>query len=299
MKSDLALQLEGVSRSWPSFQLGPIDLTVHQGHIVTLVGNNGAGKSTIFRLILQLLQKENGRIRFYSQGKEIDETEAKQKIGFVGNQYDGLQHLSIDELAAFVAHWYPDWNPNQYQRLKERYRIDGQMKYADCSPGVQKKVEWVLAFSHSPQWLFLDEPSAGVDLFSQKLMMEDMMNFMEHEQNSILLASHNLHEIQQVADYLYLLEQGKIVQAFDKDEIAEQWGMIWIDQPLPPSLSNHPHILDALTPTQIVTNHLAELEKFLQAHQIAILRLKRLSFMDAMEYLLTPVPSKKSERTHS
>ena len=288
MNHELTLQLAGVSRKWNDFQLGPLDLTVQQGNVVAMIGKNGSGKSTIFRLIMRLLQKDEGKIRFFSQGREIEETKAKQKIGYVGNQYDALQHLTIDHLAAFVAYWYPDWNPTQYEQLKQRYEIDGRLKYAECSPGIQKKVEWVLALSHSPQWLLLDEPTAGVDLFSQKLMIEDITEFMENEQNSILLASHNPHEIQQVADYIYVLDQGEIVHAFEKDKIAEQWAIIWIDQPLPEPLANHSLILDVHTPTEIVTPDLNQLEQVLQAHQISIQRHKRLSFMDAMEYLLTP-----------
>lgn len=283
-----ALQLEGVSRKWNAFQLGPIDLTVQQGNVVALIGKNGSGKSTIFRLIMRLLQKDKGKIRFFSQGREMEETKAKQKIGFVGNQYDALQHLTIDHLAAFAAYWYPDWNPTQYEQLKQRYEIDGRLKYAECSPGTQKKVAWVLALSHSPQWLLLDELTTGVDLYSQKLMIEDIMEFMENEQNSILLASHNPHEIQQVADYIYVLNQGKIVHTFDKDQIAEQWAIIWTDQPLPEALAHHALILDIHTPTEMVTHDLDQLEQVLQMHQISIRRHQRLSFMDAMEYLFAP-----------
>lgn len=287
MKLDVAIQLEGLQRKWDSFHLGPINLTVHEGNIVAIVGNNGSGKSSIFRLILQLLKKDEGSIRFFSQGNELQETEAKQKIGYVGNQYLGFRHLTIDELASLVARWYPKWDSAKYQRLKQRYRIDGTMKYENCSTGVQKKVEWILAISHSPQWLLLDEPSSGVDLSSQKQMIEDMMEFMEKDENSILLASHNLHEIHQVADWIYLLDQGKIVHAFEKDQILEQWGIIWLDQPLPPSFSNHPNVLKILTPSQIVTNDLDQLEHTLKSHHITITHLKRLPLMDAIEYLLT------------
>ena len=297
MKNGVAIQLEGVSRTWNSFHLGPIDLTVQQGNVVTIVGNNGSGKSTIFRLILQLLKKDHGSIRFFSQGKELKEMEAKQKIGYVGDQYLGFRHLTVDELASFVSHWYPDWDQAKYQQLKKRYQIDGAMKFENCSTGIQKKVEWILALSHSPQWLLLDEPSAGVDLLAQKKMIEDMMEFMEKDQNCILLASHNPHEVHQVADYIYLLDQGTIVQGFEKDQILEQWGIIWLDQPLPESLIDHPHILDMHTSSQIVTNQLDQLEKEFAAHHITITRFKRLQWIDAIEYLLAQ--KKKSEGNRS
>lgn len=284
--SGTALQVRGLTRRLQSFQLGPFDLDVDQGSIVALVGNNGSGKSTLFRLLTRLLAMDQGSIRFVSEGRVLEDKEAKQRIGYVGRTFGFFHNQSIDTLASFFAYWYPNWNQQKYEQLLERYQIDRKVSFAKCSTGTQKKVEFILALSSSPQWLLLDEPSSGLDLSSQKMLIEDMLAYMEEEQNSILISSHNLDEINRIADFIYLIDKGRVIHSFSKDEIHEKWSNVWIDQPLPAGISSHPAIIEQKS-TQIVTNDLPELEKILNQEGITITHFQRLTLLEAMEHLLS------------
>lgn len=281
----MAIEVRELIRRFRSFQLGPLDMNVDQGSVVALVGNNASGKSTLFRLLTGLLTFDQGSIHFYSQRKQLSEQEAKRKIGYVGRPFGLFQHETIDSLASFFSYWYPNWDQQKYQRLIQRYQIDPQTSLAKCSNGTQKKVELILALSSSPQWLLLDEPSLGLDLSSQKLLYEDLLDFMEEERNSILIASHNPEEISRIADRIYLIHEGKIIDIFSKDEVYEKWSYVWIEQPLPIQLTNHPAVIEHET-NHFVTNDLPEIEKLLHEEGIAVAHLQRFTLREVMETIL-------------
>lgn len=281
-----AINIDGVSKSLRSFRLDSINLQVNTGSVAAVLGNNGAGKSILFKLIMNLLQTEQGTIQLMGQTYKENEIQIKQKTGYIGGQFQVLSHLSIRQLASFICRWYPTWNQAKYQKLLKRYQIDEDVRFAQCSTGVQKKVEFIFVMAYSPDLLILDEPTTGVDLFSQRKMTEDLLHFMEDDGKCILIASHNFDEINRIADDIYVLDNGQITHSFNKDEIGEKWARIWINHELPEELFNHPHIIDLQqSPLQVVTNNLDAMENELKNHEILITHMQKLTLRDVIEYL--------------
>ncbi|MFC0470809.1 ATP-binding cassette domain-containing protein [Halalkalibacter kiskunsagensis] len=279
------IDVVGLMKHYKKFTLGPIDFQVEKGTAVALVGTNGSGKSTVFRLLLNILQSDEGSIQLFGENMVEKETELKQKIGYVGDLYEQFGHFTIKELKSLVSYWYPSWDDERYSYLLKRYNIDDSEKFGKSSKGTKKKAEFIFSLCHDPKLLLLDEPSAGVDIVSQRKMKEDLMSFMEDGERSILLATHIVDEIKQVCDYIAVLEKGKLLYSFDKDEVYEKWARVWVVN-VTDTLLEHPNVLMVgRTPPQIVTNNLPTLENELNSLDIAITHTQRLTLEEVIEHL--------------
>ncbi|MGO4886598.1 hypothetical protein ACJ2A9_02480 [Anaerobacillus sp. MEB173] len=186
----------------------------------------------------------------------------------------------------FKSKQYPSWDDKQYTQLLERYHIDEGQKYGKCSKGTKKKVEFIFALCHEPKLLLLDEPSAGVDIISQRKMKEDLMTYMEDGKRSIVLATHNIDEVKQLCDYITILEEGKIIHSFEKDEFHDKWARLWVSH-VSEVLKNHPNVIKIEeNPLQLVTDDLPVIEKELETEGITINHINRLSLEEVIEHMV-------------
>ncbi|MDQ0253466.1 ABC-2 type transport system ATP-binding protein [Evansella vedderi] len=280
------LNINGLTKNYKKFSLGPLDLQIEKGTAVAIVGANGSGKSTLFRLLMNVLQPEAGSIEWFGQNLLRKETEIKGEVGYVGDMLEPFGHLKIKELAALVSHWFPSWDEKYYSQLIKRYQVDEEVKFGKSSKGTKKKVELVLAMSHRPSVLLLDEPSAGLDISSQRKMKEDLISFMEDGEKSIILATHNVEEVKQICDFITILRDGKEVCTFMKDDIYDNWGRIWVEK-FPQGLKNNPNIIAyEENPPQIVTNNIREMEDLLQTEQVRIINMQRVNLEEVIEYFV-------------
>lgn len=123
-------------------------------------------------------------------------------------------------------------------------------------------------------------------MISQQKMKEDLMHYMEDGQRCIVLATHNIDEVKQLCDYITILDNGKMISSFNKDDIHERWARLWVSD-LPESLKDHPHVIKVEEfPTQIVTDHLTIIEKELEDAGISISYSSRLSLEEVIEQII-------------
>jgi ABC-2 type transport system ATP-binding protein len=287
--TNIVMEVKGLEKKYKKFKFGPVDFKLEKGTAVALLGGNGSGKSTFFRLVMDILQPEAGTVALFGADKTENETDVKRRIGFIGDMLEPFSALKIKEMASLVSYWYPSWDDERYQYLLNRYGIDEKEKYGKCSKGTKKKVEFVLSLTHSPDILLLDEPSANVDIVSQRKFKEDLVEYLEDGEKSIVLATHIMDEVRQICDYIYILDDGQINDCFEKDEIQEKWATFWIEA-LPEQVRNHPHIVRThrLTDStlQVVTNDFASLERDLSAHRISIHHVSRLTLEEIIELII-------------
>ncbi|MFD1851629.1 ATP-binding cassette domain-containing protein [Oceanobacillus bengalensis] len=278
------LKVKGLKKSFKRFQLGPFNFTVEQGIVVGLVGANGSGKSTLFRLLMNIMKEDAGEIHVFGEKRTGDEW--KQKVGFAGEMLGAYDFLTIHEIKNLISYWYSTWNEEQFENMIKRYRIDTDEKYEKCSKGTKKKVDFIFTLCHNPSLLLLDEPTAGVDIVSQRKMKEDLIQFMDDGEKSILLATHTAEEINQLCDEIIVLDSGQIRHSFNKDEIYENFGRLWISH-VTDTMKNHPNVIYCeQNPPQIITNHLETIENILKKEQITINQVQRLLMEEVLEYLI-------------
>ncbi|ARK30421.1 ATP-binding cassette domain-containing protein [Halalkalibacter krulwichiae] len=280
------LTLKEVVKTYPRFTLGPLNLNIEQGTAVAVIGPNGSGKSTLFKLIMNIIKATDGKVELFGQVVSTEDSILKQQVGYVGDRLTPFGDLNVKKLAAFISYWYPNWDQKKYEHLVNRYEIDEQEIFQKCSKGTQKKIEFIFALAHNPKLLLLDEPSAGVDLLSQRKMKEDLTNYMESGFNSIMMSSHTLDEIKHLCDYLCMMDNGKVLDVLEKDVIQDNWAKLWVDH-LPEALLNESWILKIENePLQIISNNREEAEQVLAENNVTIQHMQKLNIDEAIEYLL-------------
>src|SRR5215204_2678443 len=202
------ISLRDVRKSYGDFELGPVNLEIEPGYIVAIVGPNGGGKSTLFGMLMNLIQPDSGEVSVFGLAYPEDEVEIKQRIGYVPERPVGHEEMSARALGEFVSYWYPRWDQGLYQDLLLRSEIDPDKRFGELSKGMQRRLSFALALATGSELLLLDEPTAGVDPFARREMLEDISRFMNDGEKTVVLATHVMEEVRRIADYVVFLADG-------------------------------------------------------------------------------------------
>lgn len=219
-----ALELSNVSKQYKDFTLDNISFKVPQGSIVGLIGENGAGKSTTINAVLGLISKDSGTITML--GKTDIDAVCKENIGVVfdGNNYPDM--LTPKQLGKVFENIYSSWNKEKYEQLLKKFNLPLNKKIKKFSKGMKMKYAISVAFSHNSKLLILDEATSGLDPIMRDEILDMFLDFIQDEENSILVSSHITSDLEKVADYIVFIHNGKIVFSKLKDELLENYGII-------------------------------------------------------------------------
>lgn len=216
------------------FTIGPIDLSIDAGCVVGLVGSNGAGKSSLLRLMMGLVKPEAGSIRIKGHDVRKDAVSVKRETGYVSQTVMGPGGFSVSELARLHQIAYLDWSESRFHTYMETFRLPLNKRLDTLSAGMQKKAMLALQLSRGSRVLLLDEPYAGLDLTGQQTLDEELVAYMERgEEQTVVFASHSGEEIKRMADYIWLVHDGKHIGFYEKDSLQRSWGRVWIDERSP------------------------------------------------------------------
>jgi len=222
----LALEIRGLHRRLGRFELQHVDLCVPRGAITGLVGANGAGKSTLINLVLGILAPDAGSIRLFGEDIALHGARLRSHVGFVQESPLLPTHLRMQELAQFVAPFYPTWNQATYQRLAKGFEIPAKTPFAKLSQGNRMKTSLLLALSHEPELLLLDEPTSGLDPLARRDFLDLLLEVVQDERRAVLFSTHITSDLDRVADHVSFLKEGSMVLAGSKDELLEGWLLV-------------------------------------------------------------------------
>jgi ABC-2 type transport system ATP-binding protein len=230
----IVAELREVRKRFGSTQaLDAVDMRIHAGETVVVLGANGAGKTTAIRILLGLRRPDSGQAALF--GVDPRRRRARVRCGATPQETDLPETLRVRELVEFVRAHFP--RPASTDALLSQFGL-GQLRHRQAgglSGGERRRVAVALAFAGDPELVFLDEPSAGLDLESRRRLWEAIHAFAERGR-SILLTTHDLVEAEALASRVILLEQGQVVLEGSVEEIAARAGLQSIrlrSQPLP------------------------------------------------------------------
>ena len=222
------LEIKGVKKSYGEFQLD-CSLNVEKGRITGLVGENGAGKSTVFKAVLGLISYDGGEI-LGKTPQELNEKE-KEQMGVVLAEAGFSGYLKGKDVEAVLAKLYPKFEEEKFLQMCERYQIPLDKFLKEYSTGMKAKLNLIIALTHQADFLMLDEPTAGLDVGAREGMLDILRTYMEEEpERSILISSHISSDLEHLCDDIYVIHKGKIVLHEEMDRILEKYAMLKVSE---------------------------------------------------------------------
>jgi ABC-2 type transport system ATP-binding protein len=206
-----AIEIRGLKKSFSSFTLGPIDLTVPEGAIYGLVGPNGAGKTTAIDLLFGMGAKDAGQITVLGLDHLRDEVAMKQQVGYVSPDLTYSPWGKVGRVIQFVKGFYPTWDDAYCERLLRSLRVGTSERVLSLSFGAKIKLSLILALSWRPKLLILDEPTVGVDAISKQEIFGELLSAVGDGDRSVLISSHGLTDLERFADHLGMIKDGRMI----------------------------------------------------------------------------------------
>ena len=221
-----SLEIKELCKSYSTFKLDNISLNLPCGCVMGLVGENGAGKSTTIKLILDLIKKDSGTVSVL--GKESDKlsTADWEKIGVVLDDVGISECLTANEVNNIMKNMYSKWDSNAYFSYLNRLSVPKDKKFKDLSRGMKMKLGIAVAFSHDASILIFDEATASLDPVVRDDVIDMLFEFTRDENHSVLISSHIVSDLEKICDYIAFMHQGRLVLCEEKDRIYENYGII-------------------------------------------------------------------------
>ena len=219
-----AIEIKDLVKTFDSFKLGPVNLTVPKGTIVGYIGQNGAGKSTTIKLLLGLLRKDSGEIRLLENGNP-NSVDLKDKLGVVFDDCLLPEEMTLIDAEKFCSRVYSKWDKNKFYGFIGKFDLPQKKMIKNYSRGMKMKLSMAVALSHNAELLILDEATSGLDPIIREDILDLLLDFMQDENHTILISSHILSDLEKVADYIAFIHDGKILFMETKDELKENYGI--------------------------------------------------------------------------
>ena len=221
-----ALEIKNLSRSFSGFCLDNVTLVLPSGCIMGLIGENGAGKSTTIKLILDILHKDGGTITILGKSNEKSMSLIKEDIGVVMDESGIPECLTAKQLGKVMKHTFRHWNEAEYVRLLQKLSLPDNKPFKDLSRGMKMKLSIAVAMSHDAKLLLLDEPTSGLDPVVRDEVIEMFYDFTRDEDHSILISSHIVSDLERLCDYVAFLHKGKLLLCEEKDALLSEYAII-------------------------------------------------------------------------
>ena len=219
------LELHSLTKSYPGFTLGPIDLELPGGTVCGLIGENGAGKSTTLKLILDMISRDGGTVRVLGK----DDLEAspctKEEIGVVLGGEGIPTCLTAPQVGRVMANIYSNWDADAYAGFCRRFDLPESKKYGDYSTGMKMKQCLAVALSHHPKLLILDEATSGLDPVVRDELIDLLLDFVRDEDHAILISSHIVSDLEKLCDTIAFLHKGRLLLCEDKDALRDEYAL--------------------------------------------------------------------------
>lgn len=219
------IRLENAQKHYKEFDLN-CSLEVRPGQITGLVGENGAGKSTTFKLILGLIRDDGGTVEVF--GKPIQQMTQKDKenMGVVLSDSGFSGYVTVKDLLPVMSSLYSKFDKDSFLKNCEKYKIPMNKKIKEFSTGMKTKLKMLVAISHEADLLILDEPTAGVDVIVRDEFIQMLQEYMANGQRSILISSHISTDLENLCDDLYMIHDGRIIMHEDTDVLLSEYAVL-------------------------------------------------------------------------
>jgi ABC-2 type transport system ATP-binding protein len=201
--------------------LSEVSLSLPRGAVYGLVGANGAGKTTLIKHILGLLRAERGSVRVFGLDPVAHPVAVLSRIGYLSEENDLPGWMRVDELIGYSRAFYTAWDDPYAEELRQAFALEPSAKIRTLSKGQKARAGLLIALAHRPELLVLDEPSSGLDPIVRRDILGAVIRTIADEGRTVLFSSHLLEEVEQVADHVTMINEGRIVLSAPLEAIRE------------------------------------------------------------------------------
>lgn len=216
------LKISNLSKNYGDFHLDNISFSLPKGYIMGLIGPNGSGKTTIIKIIM----KQSGDVKIFGLDHRENEVEVKKRIGFVYDTPNYYDHLNLNRFKDTIAPFYDQWDDAVFYSLIERFKLPLHKKLKTFSKGMAMKSSIAMALSHNADFIVMDEPTSNLDPVVRRELLDFFRELIQDENKSILFSSHITTDLEQIADYITYINEGKLVFSKTKDEVFETYAIV-------------------------------------------------------------------------
>jgi ABC-2 type transport system ATP-binding protein len=224
--TNTAASLCQLTKRFPGFQLGPLDLELEAGTVLALIGPNGAGKTTTMNCMAGLVLPEEGTLEVCGQPVDPNRPGYRRHIGYVGEEGGFFEEWTVQRNLEFAAGLVLGWSTDRAQNLVDRFGLPLDKPVGELSRGNKTKLTLIAALAHRPRLLLLDEPTAGLDPVVRSEVLDVLWEITEDGNHAVLYSTHVLSDISRLADELAFLREGQIILRSERDALEERWRRI-------------------------------------------------------------------------
>ena len=222
MSNQLAIETVDLWKRYGDVEaLRGLDLQVPAGSICGFLGRNGAGKTTAIKVLLGMARASRGEARLL--GRPAGDVEARRRVGFVSDEKDLYDYMTVGEMVAFTRPFFPGWRGDLEQKYLQKFELPTHRDITDLSRGMRTKLALLLALCRGAQLLILDEPTSGLDPAMAEDVLQALVGFVAAEQTTVFFSSHQIAEVDQIADHIVIVDRGRTVIAGALDEVRDRY----------------------------------------------------------------------------
>ncbi len=221
-----ALEVQNLNKTYSDFTLNSVSFSLPAGYIMGFVGQNGAGKTTTIRCILNMAARDSGEIKIFGLDNVKDELTVKQELAAVFDEIFFVDTWRVREVEKAIRGFYSAWDSKLYDEFIKKFKLSPEKRVKELSRGMKMKLMLAVAMSHGAKLLILDEPTSGLDPVARDELLDILREYIADGEKSVFFSTHITSDLERIADYITLIDQGKIFYTGTKDDLLEHFGIV-------------------------------------------------------------------------
>lgn len=220
------LEVKNLCKRYPAFELDNVSFSVPDGVVAGFIGQNGAGKTTTLKCIMRAVVPDSGEVLVDGKDMQTFERQNKQVISFTCGAFDYYRNSKLQKIAHTYSTFYDRWAEDKFQNYCEKFNLDLNKRVKELSAGMKVKFALALAMSHDAKIFIFDEPTSGLDPIARDELIDVFRDIVEEGDKSILFSTHITADLDKCADYVFFINNGKIILNSEKDRLLESHVLI-------------------------------------------------------------------------
>lgn len=221
-----AIEIKGLTKRYDGFTLDKLSFNVPKGSIMGFIGQNGAGKSTTINTILNIVRADEGEIKVMGLDHIKDEHEIKRNIAAVFDELPFNEQLNANDIDFIFSDLFENWDSKTFFEYLDRFALPRKKKFGQFSKGMKMKLQIASALSHGAKLLIMDEATTGLDPVVRNEILDIFLEYLQDEDNSILMSSHITSDLEKIADSVTFIDKGRLLITGYKDDILENHAVL-------------------------------------------------------------------------